>query len=192
MDPGARRETIRQAAAQAFAETRYEAVSLAAVAAQAGVSEALVHKYFGTKAGLYAEVVGGLVSELLGRQQRADAEMGPNVSARDRVRTALGVYLDFVTDHQAGWVVNVVQVGPDAQPVADLRRRTREAYVGALRQAVGGVHGVRDEFALCGYLGFVDAACLSWVERGCPQDQRWPLIEAALGCLEGALGDWRC
>ena len=48
----------------------------------------------------------------------------------------------------------------------------------------------RHEYALWGYYGFVDAACLRWVDKGCPPDERWALVDAALGCLGGALGDW--
>src|SRR5665648_1078179 len=48
----------------------------------------------------------------------------------------------------------------------------------------------RHEFALWGFFGFLDAACLCWVERGCPDDERVALVDAGLGALEGALGDW--
>ena len=34
------------------------------------------------------------------------------------------------------------------------------------------------------------AACQAWVDAGCPERDRHPLTEAALGALEGALGDW--
>jgi len=70
-------------------------------------------------------------------------------------------------------------------------RQAREAAVTALAQVVGGSRGHRDDFALWGYLGFLDDACLRWVHAGCPDDQRHSLVDAALGCLEGALGDWR-
>ena len=48
----------------------------------------------------------------------------------------------------------------------------------------------RHQYAQGGYYGFVDAACLRWVDKGCPPDERWALVDAALGCLGGALGDW--
>ena len=66
-----------------------------------------------------------------------------------------------------------------------------EAAVVALAEVVGGSRGHRDNFALWGYLGFLDDACLRWVHADCPDDQRHSLIDAALGCLEGALGDSR-
>ena len=50
--------------------------------------------------------------------------------------------------------------------------------------------GERQAFAIDGYFGFLDAACGRWVDHGCPEDERWPVIETALGALQGALGDW--
>ena len=48
----ARREAILAAARDAFARGPYEEVSIAAIAAEAGASEPLVHRYFDGKAGL--------------------------------------------------------------------------------------------------------------------------------------------
>ena len=48
----------------------------------------------------------------------------------------------------------------------------------------------RHEYALWGYFGFLDHACLHWVEQGCPADDRDAVAEACLGALQGALGDW--
>ena len=70
-------------------------------------------------------------------------------------------------------------------------KKMSRAAVAALAEVVGGSRGHRDDFALWGYLGFLDDACLRWVHAGCPDDQRHSLVDAALGCLEGALGDWR-
>ena len=160
MDPAERRELILSAARRAFANRPYEEVSLAEVAAEARASEALVHKYFAGKAGLYAQVL-----------QRA---------------------ADELAERSPGWVTYQVLAGHDpGDEAARVRRQAREAAVAALAEVVGGSRGHRDDFALWGYLGFLDDACLRWVRAGCPDDQRHSLIDATLGCLEGALGDWR-
>ncbi|KJL47390.1 HTH-type transcriptional regulator BetI [Microbacterium hydrocarbonoxydans] len=52
------RERIIAAAVDEFGEQGYEASTVRAIAARAGVDSALVHHYFGTKADLFAEVVG--------------------------------------------------------------------------------------------------------------------------------------
>ena len=71
MDPAERRELILSAARRAFASRPYEEVSLADVAQEAQASEALVHKYFAGKAGLYAQVLQHAADELAERTRRA-------------------------------------------------------------------------------------------------------------------------
>jgi len=42
--------------------------------------------------------------------------------------------------------------------------------VAAVGEGTGGGRGHRDDFALWDYLGFLDDACLHWVNAGCPND----------------------
>ncbi|WP_034492087.1 TetR/AcrR family transcriptional regulator, partial [Actinomyces sp. oral taxon 171] len=82
MDPAERRELILSAARRAFASHPYEEVSLAEVAQEAQASEALVHKYFAGKAGLYAQVLRHAADELAERTRRADDALPEGSSAR--------------------------------------------------------------------------------------------------------------
>ncbi|WP_295010407.1 TetR family transcriptional regulator [uncultured Microbacterium sp.] len=52
------RERIVAAAEHEFGEHGYDSATIRAIAARAGVDPALVHHYFGTKADLFAEVIG--------------------------------------------------------------------------------------------------------------------------------------
>ncbi len=52
------RERIVAAAVDVFGEHGYDGGTIRAIAARAGVDSALVHHYFGTKADLFAEVIG--------------------------------------------------------------------------------------------------------------------------------------
>ena len=191
MDPAERRELILSAASRAFASRPYEEVSLAEIADEAQASEALVHKYFVGKAGIYAQVLQGAVDELAERTRQADAALPEGSSARDRVRASVLTYLDFIAERSPGWMAYQILAGHEPGEAARVRQEAREAAVRALAEVVGGSRGHRDDFAFWGYLGFLDDACLRWVHAGCPNDQRHSLIDAALGCLEGALGDWR-
>ena len=191
MDPAERRELILSAARRAFASRPYEEVSLAEVAQEAQASEALVHKYFAGKAGLYAQVLQHAADELAERTRRADDALPEGSSARDRVRASVLTYLDFIAERSPGWMAYQILAGHEPGEAARVRQEAREAAVRALAEVVGGSRGHRDDFAFWGYLGFLDDACLRWVHAGCPDDQRHSLIDAALGCLEGALGDWR-
>ncbi len=191
MDPAERRELILSAASRAFASRPYEEVSLAEIAEEAQASEALVHKYFVGKAGIYAQVLQGAVDELAERTRQADAALPEGSSARDRVRASVLTYLDFIAERSPGWMAYQILAGHEPGEAARVRQEAREAAVRALAEVVGGSRGHRDDFAFWGYLGFLDDACLRWVRAGCPDDQRHSLVDAALGCLEGALGDWR-
>ena len=132
MDPAERRELILSAARRAFASRPYEEVSLVEVASEAQASEALVHKYFAGKAGLYAEVLRRAADELAERTRRADDALPEGSSARDRVRTSVLTYLDFIAERSPGWVTYQALAGHDpGDEAARVRRQAREAEVAA-------------------------------------------------------------
>ena len=144
------------------------------------------------KTNLNTQLPQSVTDELAECTRRADDALPEGSSARDRVRASVLTYLDFIAERSPGWVTYQALAGHDpGDEAARVRRQAREAAVAALAEVVGGSRGHRDDFALWGYLGFLDDACLRWVHAGCPDDQRHSLVDAALGCLEGALGDWR-
>lgn len=190
LDPGQRRAVILDVATRAFAAAPFAEVSVGAIGAEAGASEALVHKYFESKAGLYAEVLGRELDALAERQSAAVADLEPGVPARDQVRAMLLVQLDALADPERGWASPLrVRAGEPGIAVA-LRERARHAWVDAMSTVLAPDQGPRQEYALWGYVGFVSGGGARWLARGCPQADRWLLAESALGALEGALGDW--
>lgn len=187
MDPDERRALILGAARRAFAERPYDEVSLTEIAREARASEALVHKYFTNKALFYGRTLALDAEELADRTRLADEALLPSATARDRIRTSIGVYLDFVAERAPGWAAHQMLAGHEPSDAARVRRRAREVSVDALRGLFGDADDARTTFTLWGYLGFLDSACLEWVAQGCPEDARSDLTEAALGCLAGAL-----
>ena len=143
------------------------------------------------KTNLNTQLPQSVTDELAECTRRADDALPEGSSARDRVRTSVLTYLDFIAERSPGWMAYQILAGHEPGEAARVRQEAREAAVRALAEVVGGSRGHRDDFAFWGYLGFLDDACLRWVHAGCPDDQRHSLIDAALGCLEGALGDWR-
>src|SRR6516165_5702651 len=57
-DAAATRQAILEAATGRFAAQGYERAGVREIAADAGVTAALVNRYFGSKEGLFAEVIG--------------------------------------------------------------------------------------------------------------------------------------
>lgn len=190
LDPDARRAAILEAAAQAFAQHPYPEVTVSSIASGAGASEALLYRYFAGKDELYAEVLRLVIARLLDRQAAALARLPAEVPVRDRVREATVVYLDHIAGHPTAWALPLDRPGSEPPAATAIRADTRREYVDRLRALLAPSAQTRHEYALWGYFGFLDAACLRWVERGCPEADRWPLVDAALGALEGALGDW--
>ncbi len=190
LDPDERRGAILAAAAEAFAGAPYDEVAIAAVATRAGASEALVYRYFAGKADLYAQVLDRAIADLLARQAAALAELPEGVPVRDRVRATVLVHLEHVAAHRAGWASPFAGTRAEPDVATQVRQRARLEYVDRLRDLLAPSSALRHDYALWGWFGFLDAACLHWVDRGCPDDDRWSLLDATLGALEGALGDW--
>lgn len=190
LDALTRRSEILEHAVTAFDAAAYDEVTVAGVAELAGTSEALVYRYFATKAGLYAEAVQLAIRRLMEALHAADAALPPGVSARDRVRSSLSVFLDHVASRPRGWAAPQEEPATDPASAAAIRRQARAASVEMLRGFLRPDQGLRRDYALHGFVGYVETACLRWVDQGCPDSHRASLIEAALGCLEGALGDW--
>lgn len=190
LDPDARRSAILDAAAQAFAAQPYAEVTVSSIARGAGASDALLYRYFSGKEELYTEIVRRAIEQLIARQSAALGDLDPGVPVRDRIRAATEVYLDHIATHPSAWAMPLHNPGSEPSSAAAVRLSARRDYVERLRAMLAPSVQLRHEFALWGYFGFLDHACLRWVERGCGDDDRHSLIDAALGALEGALGDW--
>ncbi|WP_316668245.1 TetR/AcrR family transcriptional regulator [uncultured Propionibacterium sp.] len=190
LDPDSRRAAILDAAVEAFAARPYAEVTISSVAEAAEASKALVYRYFENKEDLYAEVVRLAIAELLAEQAAVLEALPDGAPARDRIRAAAIVYLDHIAGHPDAWAMPMRRPGGEPPAAAELRAQARSDYVENLRSLLGSSAQTRREYALWGYFGFLEAACLRWVETGCPADDKRPLVDAVLGALEGALGDW--
>ena len=187
LDPAQRRAVILDAAREAFAAAPYAAVSVAGIAAAAGSSEALVHRYFASKSGLYLAVVAEGIDELLTRQVAADTALGSRAAVGLRLATSIEVYLEVISNSPVGWAAPLRDAHSDVPAAAELRARARARYVELLPRILGLAPDQPRDHALHGYLGFLDAACLSWVGAGCPPEQRSALVAMSVAALAGAL-----
>jgi len=183
-----RRAAILTAAQEAFAAGSYDSVSLAGIAEVAGASEALVHRYFATKGDLYAEIVQHAIENLRERQHTADVGVGgADANGWQRVAVSIDTYLDFVSASGEGWTAPLRTPDSGFTPALELRKVARTAFVDVLRDALGLTAADPKDYALHGYLGFVDGACEAWSAAGFPAEQRSSIITMALGALSGAL-----
>jgi AcrR family transcriptional regulator len=185
LDAETRRAGILSAAADAFTAQPYDKVSVARIAAAAHASEALVHRYFAGKTGLYLAVSRAGIGALISRQEEAIA--AAPADTRARLAATVGVYLDTVAEWSHGWLNPFRPTGGEPAEALDLRRETRETYAALLRDLLGLPDDPGLDYAVHGYLSFLDAACLRWAERNYPPGDRQPLTEQAIAALTGAL-----
>jgi AcrR family transcriptional regulator len=183
-----RRTALLEAARHAFDAAEYSQVSVAAIARAAGASEALAHRYFGSKAGLYAAMVEHALGQLLERHREADAALGPDADGWARARAGLHVYLDFVAEGPNGWAVLMRSPGSVPATALAVRDEGRRAY----RRLVADMFALPENdpgvvIALDGYLGLVEAACLAWLEDGGRDVMRPVVVDVAVAALTGAL-----
>ncbi len=99
LDPDIRREEILRCAVRLFGERPYAEVSTAEIAEAAGVTRGLIHHYFGTKRGIYLDVVRAMVLV-----PNLDEASGPADSVRERVEQSVGWFLDTVALHGGTYV----------------------------------------------------------------------------------------
>lgn len=189
LDPDARRQMILQAAVRTFAQQPYSEVSLGAIAKQAEASPALVYRYFESKERLYLEVANSAIVNLQQRQEDALAAMPQDLPVLKKIKKLTDVYLDHIATHPQAWSMPLLVPGSEPSAMAQTRQLARKAYVESLGDMLKVGDGLREDYALWGYFGFVDAACLRWVELGCRDQDRDVVIETILGALEGALGN---
>ncbi|MCW2583606.1 MAG: TetR/AcrR family transcriptional regulator [Klenkia sp.] len=184
-DPAVRRAEILAVATVLFGAHAYPEVALTAIAERVGVSEALVLRYFGTKAELYTAVVDAALTRLRAGHDAADAALPADAPPRSRVARSIEVYLDAVAAAPVGWSAPLRGEGV---PAADrLRAQARTGYVDRLAAVLDVDPAGNPGLALRGYLGFLESACLAWADQGCPPTSRPALLAMSLDALQAAL-----
>jgi AcrR family transcriptional regulator len=171
LEPDERRRQILACAVRLFGERPYPEVSTTDIARAAGVARGLVNHYFGTKKGLYLEVVRTLVTipPFL-------PEELPTGDLAARVDAGVTWFLDAVSRHSRPWLAAMAAGagGHDAQVAAVLAEADEVTADTLLRlvgpDAAGPVGGAdRPELRAVfrAYGGMAKAAAREWLERGC-------------------------
>lgn len=160
-----RRAQILACARRLFSVHHYGAVSLARVAAEAGVTRGLLHHYFGTKRELYVEVVRSMVTPPADLLADEDLPTGD----RDLVLAhAVDLFLDAVRANRETWVATVGAqgFGRDAE-VEGVLEEAREATAARVIELVrpGARPSPELRAAIRAFAGFAEAASIDWLQR---------------------------
>lgn len=194
LDADERRAQILECARRAFSQGPYARVSMADIAACAGVRRGLLHHYFGGKHDLYVAVVRDLLVRFEGIVDPADdpahdpahdpaeegtGEIAGGVGEAPALEQLVDIYVDrwlgLVEQQAEAWFALIDAdsgAGPDAgagdhvPEVAGLLRRARAAMVEGIATALG-LPAVTAEaqVVLRSYAGLAEVATREWLKR---------------------------
>ncbi|KZE99566.1 MULTISPECIES: TetR/AcrR family transcriptional regulator [unclassified Rhodococcus (in: high G+C Gram-positive bacteria)] len=162
MTPALRRAQLIEIGSALFAERPYEDVWIEEVADLAGVSRGLMYHYFPSKREFFVEIV------------RAESERNLGLTAPDtslpvleQIAAGLDAYISYTDEHAHG--VRAVNRGTLLGDPLINEILTREFDVQQQRILAALPTTLQDDetvrTALRGWIAFVRAVCLDWVER---------------------------
>ncbi|WP_158268498.1 TetR/AcrR family transcriptional regulator [Corynebacterium liangguodongii] len=179
-----RREEILAAARHVFSTTPYSDASTQHIAETCGASQGLIFHYFGSKSGLYTAFLEDS-SRSLASALRAALQAHPRASRNELLTQTLEIYLDYIAASPLIWAAGR-RGGEEPTETINFRIAQRDVCIEELRESLS-IDDAAGTRAVSGFLGFLDAICLDWVDEGCPGDQRGLIIATASGALTGAL-----
>lgn len=189
LEPDERRAQILACATRLFGDRPYAAVSTTELASEAGVTRGLIHHYFGTKRGLYLEVVRAMVIV----PDLFDAVPATGALAT-RVERSVDWFLDSVGTHRKTFVAVTGAEGVGGDP--EVERILAEADDIAAQKVldilgVGSDSAVRERerAVIRAYGSMVKGAVREWARDGAlsRDDVRLLLVHSLLAIVEDVL-----
>jgi AcrR family transcriptional regulator len=171
-----RRRQLIDAGSALFAKHSFEEISMRQIAEAAGVSKALLYHYFPNKIELFKAAV----QEHAGELQRI-TEPSAQGTPIDQLSESLDGYLAWIERNAATWskLVQSATALPEAREVVQgFRTATLQKIIVRLTGKRTPPPALRT--TLQGWLGYIDAAILDWVDnRDLTRDQLRDLLVAA-------------
>lgn len=161
LEPQQRREELLDTAAAMFAEKPYEDVFVEEITARAGVSRALMYRYFPSKRDLYVAIFKRASHRLLAR-----ANPDPHLPLAEQLASGLEAHVQYFADHPFEAIaINRGALSDDpaiqaiiAEELNVIAQRLTDKLV-----AEGRSQDVT-EIAVEAWLAFIRAACVKWVQ----------------------------
>ena len=177
-----RREELLRAGVELFSARSYDEVSIDEIAAAVGISRGLLYHYFPSKRDFYIAGLRRAADDLLEAVEPAARQ-----PVGDRLTARIDAYLGYVENHARGFVSLMRGgIGSDAEVraiVDGVRETLTVGVLEGLREA--GVSGPMLRLAVRGWIGFVEAVSLEWIERREPS--RAQVAELARSQLTAAI-----
>ena len=179
LDVEERRRRLLELGTELFARHAYDALSMAAIAREAGISKALLYHYFPSKQEYFVATLEQKAAELASR-----IAPDPALAPAEQLATSLDAFLGWVEENGDAYAKLVRGAGavPEVREVMEeVREATAELILGGLP---GPPTPVR-RAAVRAWLWFMDGAILDWLEHG--GIDRAELHRLLVATLEGAI-----
>jgi len=180
LDVAERRRRLLELGTGLFARHDYDALSMAAIAREAGISKALLYHYFPSKQAYFRATLEQKAGELAAR-----VAPDPDRPPAEQLAGSLDAFLAWVEENADAYAKLVRGAGA----AAEVRKVIDSVRADTATRILAGLPGEPDparRTAVRAWLWFLDGAIVEWLER---RDlTRDHLRALALGALEGALG----
>jgi AcrR family transcriptional regulator len=180
MDVDERRAQLLERGAELFTSHPYDELSMNKIAAEVGISKALLYHYFPSKQAFFEETL-GTWAERLRERTEPDSELPPV----EQLTKSVDGFLSLVEENSVAYR-NLMQSATGVPAIRDLieavRRATAERILAGLYPDEA---PPKARTAVSGWLWFMDGACLNWIEHR--DIERGELRNLLLGVLMGAL-----
>jgi AcrR family transcriptional regulator len=183
LKPPQRREQLLDIGAAMFAEKPYEDVFVEEIAARAGVSRALLYHYYPSKRDLYVAIFKRASIRLLAR-----ANLDSELPLAEQLASGLKAHIQYFADHPFEAIaVNRGALSDDPAVQAIVTEELNVVGKRLIKKLVAeGRPRDVTEIAVEGWLAFVRAACVKWVQL--QNISRAELTEMCLRVFECAVG----
>jgi AcrR family transcriptional regulator len=180
LDVDERRRQLLERGAELFTSHPYDELSMNKIAAEVGISKALLYHYFPSKQAYFEATLGAWAERL---QERTAPD--PGAPPVEQLKGSLGGFLELVEENAVAYR-NLMQ---SATGVPEIRNLIEEVRSRTAERILAGIYPEdpppKAEIAVSGWLWFMDGACLNWIERrDVPREE---LRDLLLGVLVGAL-----
>jgi AcrR family transcriptional regulator len=181
LDVDERRRRLLELGADLFTRFAYDELSMAKIAREAGISKALLYHYFPSKEAYFVATLEEKAAEL---QRRTDPD--PGLPPLEQLSASLDAYLAWVEENASSFDKMIRSSGavPEVRALLD---RVRADTVKRISEGLSpdGPPSPVLRTAVRGWLGFLDGACLDWIEH---RDVEREVVHAlALSTLTGAV-----
>jgi AcrR family transcriptional regulator len=183
LQPQQRREHLLDTGAALFADKPYEDVLMEDIAARAGVSRALLYHYYPNKRDLYVAIFKRASTRFLAR-----VSPDPQLPLAEQLAAGLEAHIQSFVDHPFEAVtINRGALSDDPAVQAIIAEELNVVGQRLINQLVAqGCPRDATEIAVEGWLAFVRAACVKWVQS--QNISRSDLTEMCLRAFDCVLG----